>query len=77
MDFDGNMKEMTSNKNYAIQYLSPTSSFMVVRIEAQGEGGSNEKKYTPLLNENYINANMMSKRSTLDDENKLTENEKT
>lgn len=61
MDFEGNQKELsnTNNKDFAIQFLSPTLSYIVIKIEH--DPLTNEKKFTPFVNENRINANMMSK----------------
>lgn len=67
MDFDGNVKDISSfnSKDYAIHYLTPASTYTVVKIEnvAPSDSGSTaDKKYTPLINENRVNANMMSKK---------------
>lgn len=64
IDTDGNTKEIytVNTKNYAIQYLNPTTTYIVVKIENSTDpSATNEKKFIPLVNENFLNANMMSK----------------
>ena len=66
MDFDGKTKDIytINHKEYAINYFSPASSYMVIKIEnilSNDSPSTFEKRYTPLINESRINGNMMSK----------------
>lgn len=60
IDFDGIVKDIPNlnNKDYAIQFLTPTTAYTVLKIEL--DQTSNEKRYVSLLNELRLNANMMS-----------------
>ena len=62
MDFEGNLKDLpnSNNKDYAIQFISPSASYIVIKIEF--DINTNEKKFTSLLNESKLNANMLSKK---------------
>ncbi len=61
MDFEGNLKEIPnlSRKDYAIQYVNPTSTYTVVKIEL--DQATNEKRFNCLLNETKLNQNMISR----------------
>lgn len=61
MDFDGSIKEMPNlnNKDYAINFLTPTTNYTVLRIEF--DSNTNEKRFVPLINESKLNPNMNSK----------------
>ena len=60
IDFDGIVKDIPNlnNKDYAIQYLTPTQSYSILKIEF--DTITNEKRYISLLNESRLNANMTS-----------------
>ncbi|CAF1064776.1 unnamed protein product, partial [Brachionus calyciflorus] len=59
IDFDGNLREIPNlnNRDYAIQFLVPTVSYAVLKIDL--DTNTNEKRYTPILNENRLTANMI------------------
>lgn len=61
IDFDGNLKEIpnSNNKDYAIQYLAPTASYAVLKVDL--DANTNEKRYIPFLNENKLTPSMTSK----------------
>ena len=61
MDFDGSLKEIpaNNNKDYAIQYIVPTATYIIIKIERDQE--TNDKRYFPLLSENKLNTNINSK----------------
>jgi hypothetical protein len=61
IDFDGSLKEIPNqnSKDYAVQYLAPTTSFAVVKIEL--DPNTNEKRYICLLSESKLSGNMLSK----------------
>lgn len=58
IDFEGSVKDMPNlnNKDYAIQYLTPTTTYTVLKIEL--DLNTNDKRYVCLLNESKLNANM-------------------
>ena len=60
IDFEGSVKDMPNlnNKDYAIQYLTPTTTYTVLKIEL--DLNTNDKRYVCLLNESKLNANMNS-----------------
>ena len=60
IDFDGIVKDIPNlnNKDYAIQFLTPTTAYTVLKIEL--DQTTNEKRYVSLLNELRLNAKMMS-----------------
>lgn len=61
IDFDGNLKEIPNlnNKDYGIQFLAPTASYAVLKVDL--DTNTNEKRYTPILNENKLTPSMTSK----------------
>ncbi|RNA03030.1 hypothetical protein BpHYR1_006195 [Brachionus plicatilis] len=61
IDFDGNLKEIPNlnNKDYAIQFLAPTVSYAVLKVDL--DTNTNEKRYTPILNENKLTPSMTSR----------------
>jgi hypothetical protein len=61
IDFDGNLKEIpnANNKEYAIQYISPTTNYAIIKIE--NDPITNEKRYNALLAESKLSGNMISK----------------
>lgn len=34
IDFDGSLREVPANKEYAIHHLNPTNSYIVIKIES-------------------------------------------
>lgn len=65
IDFDGNLKEIPnqSSKDYVVQFIAPTTSFAVVKIELDQQ--TNEKRYICLLNESKLSGNMLKALTTL------------
>lgn len=61
IDFDGNLKEIpnSNKKDYAIQFLAPTASYAVLKVDL--DTNTNEKRYTPILNESKLTPGMTSK----------------
>lgn len=61
IDFDGNLKEIPSanNRQYAIQFIVPTSTYIVLKIERDPD--TNEKKYYPIISDNKLNPSVNSK----------------
>jgi hypothetical protein len=58
IDFDGALKEMPlSNKDYAIRYLSPTNTYILLKTEIESSG---EKRYTPFVTETKLNNSILS-----------------
>lgn len=60
IDFEGAVKDMPNlnNKDYAIHYLQPTTTYTILKIEL--DANTNDKRYVCLLNESRLNANMNS-----------------
>lgn len=58
IDFDGTLKEIPTNtKDYAIKYLSPTNTYVLLKTEIETSG---EKRYTPFVNESKLNNSILS-----------------
>jgi len=63
IDFDGSLREVPANKEYAIQHLNPTNSYIVLKIETDSLTG--EKRYQALASESKLNNSILKSLSNL------------